>query len=75
MHQKRGALYLTGEPERPVPEYMSVGRVIEGAADRAGRFDAAMEAHVQETVGVLFPPERLKTSTAGGELEARRTPG
>lgn len=60
MHQKRGALYLAGDPQRPVPEYMSVGRLVGGAGDPAGRFDAAMEAHVQETAQVLFPSEHFE---------------
>lgn len=70
MHQKRGALYLDGDPHRPVPEYMSVGRVVGGVADRAAHFDAAMEAHVQETAQVLFPPEHLEGSPPGPELLA-----
>lgn len=56
VHQKRGALYLAGDPQRPVQTYMSVGRVVEGTGDRAARFDAAMEAHIQETAQALLRP-------------------
>jgi len=68
IHQKRGGVYIAGDPERPVAQYVSVGRVVDAGPDAALRFDAAMEAHVQETAQALFPPERLEATTLASAL-------
>lgn len=68
IHQKRGGIYIAGDPDQPAARYVSVGRVVDAGEDAAARFDAAMEAHVQETAQVLFPPERLEATTLESAL-------
>lgn len=73
IHQKRGGLYIAGDPGRPAPPYTSSGRVVDDAGQAAAtRFDVAMEAHVQETAQVLFPAERLEAATLESALRYLR---
>ncbi len=48
-HQKRGAVYIKGDPEDKVANYTSTGLVIEKQTDQVQAYEKIMDQHIEET--------------------------
>jgi hypothetical protein len=48
-HQKRGAMYIEGDIDRPVEPYVSTGLVVQAEQGRTEVFETMMESHIEAT--------------------------
>lgn len=50
-HQKRGALYIHGDDQDPVENYVSTGLVVKEGGEQSDFFEKSMEGHIKSTAG------------------------